>query len=81
VLQEAIFCIAQYKSRGTRLNKEVADALESLLHPARQDLIRLASVPAVGSDLVIAHIELMREAGEPVPASLLALEAVLRRGR
>jgi hypothetical protein len=80
-LQEAIFCIAQYKSRGDGLNKEAADVLKSLLHPARQDLIRLASVPEVGSDLVIAHIELMREAGESIPASLLALEAALRRGR
>lgn len=63
------------------MNDEVADFLENLFHPERQDLIRLASVPEVGSDLVIAHIELMREAGEPIPAALLALEAVLRRGR
>ena len=30
-------------------------------------------------DLVLAHLELMREAGETIPASALALEALIKR--
>jgi len=30
-------------------------------------------------DLVLAHLELMRDAGETIPASALALEALIKR--
>jgi hypothetical protein len=30
-------------------------------------------------DLVLAHLELMREAGETIPASALAIEALIKR--
>lgn len=36
--------------------------------------------PEGGRDLVLIHLELMRDAGEPIPAPLLALEAIIRRG-
>ena len=59
------------------LSAETQAVLDGLMHPQRRDLIALANVPDVGADLALAHIELMREHGEPVPTSLLALERVL----
>ena len=47
------------------------------MNPQRSDLIELANVPDFGVDLVMAHISLMREAGEPIPTSILALENLL----
>lgn len=35
----------------------------------------------MGADLALAHIELMREAGEPVPAPALALESLIKRNK
>lgn len=35
----------------------------------------------VGADLVLAHIELMRETGAPVPAPALALELLIKRNK
>lgn len=35
----------------------------------------------MGADLVLAHIELMREAGEAMPASALAIELLIKRNK
>lgn len=35
----------------------------------------------MAADLVLAHIKLMLDAGEPIPASLLALEALILRNK
>jgi hypothetical protein len=35
--------------------------------------------PDLGPDLVRAHLEIMRENGDEIPASLLALEKVINR--
>jgi hypothetical protein len=35
--------------------------------------------PDLGPDLVRAHLELMRENGDEIPASLLALELLINR--
>jgi hypothetical protein len=64
-----------------RLTDETRAVFDGLMYPQRRDLIALANVPDVGADLALAHIELMREHGEPVPTSLIALERVLTSGR
>jgi hypothetical protein len=60
-----------------QLIDETRAVLDALMNPTHRDLIELANVPGVGADLALAHIELMREHGEPVPTSLNALERVL----
>lgn len=35
----------------------------------------------IGADLVLAHIELMQEAGEAIPAPALAVAALIQRNR
>lgn len=37
--------------------------------------------PDLGPDLVRAHLEIMRENGDQIPSSLLALEQVINRPR
>lgn len=62
-----------------RLNDQTRAVLERLINPERKDLIDLVNVPGVGTDLARVHIELMREQDEPLSASLLALEELLKR--
>jgi hypothetical protein len=60
---------------------ETKALFQGLMNPPRRDLIALAQVPEIGDELALAHVALMREAGEPIPASILALEKlVLSRG-
>lgn len=35
----------------------------------------------MAADLVLVHLELMRDAGEPIPAPLLAMEALILRNK
>ena len=62
------------------MNRHIYELMDRLRNPERKDLIDLADVPQVGADLAMEHIALMRENGEVVSLSLLALEALLKKG-
>ncbi|WP_348944392.1 hypothetical protein ABHF33_13240 [Chitinibacter sp. FCG-7] len=58
--------------------------LQQLMHPMHADIIDMANlpdpddIPNMGRDLALAHINLMREKGELIYPSLLALEQRLK---
>lgn len=58
--------------------------LQQLMHPMHADIIDMANlpdpddIPNMGLDLALAHINLMREKGELIYPSLLALEQRLK---
>lgn len=61
--------------------------MERLRNPSEGSIIDLANtpddpdgIPDMGRALALGHIELMREQGKLIPASLLALEKRLRNG-
>lgn len=52
-----------------------------LMDPSGDEFLTLAMQSELGADLALAHLDLMREAGEQPPASLLALERKLKPSR
>lgn len=61
--------------------EETQAVIAGLVNPPGLDLIQLAAQDTTGAELALIHIELMRDAGEVIPPSLLALELYLTTHR
>ena len=61
--------------------EEARAIIAGLVNPPGLDLIQMAAKDATGAELALIHIELMRDAGEVIPPSLLALEMYLTTHR